>query len=56
VAVGLGASLVGGLIAGRLSGNPLPGAAGLHGPVSWAGTRLVMLFLLTSAARGFRSV
>jgi hypothetical protein len=49
---GIVASLAGGLIAGRLSGKPLPGAAALHGLVSWAVTTLVVLYLLTSAATG----
>ncbi|AWN38455.1 PhnA-like protein [Methylobacterium radiodurans] len=52
VASGIVASLAGGLIAGRLSGKPLPGAAALHGLVSWAVTTLVVLYLLTSAATG----
>ena len=52
VASGLVASLAGGVIAGRLSGKPLPGAAALHGLVSWAVTTLVVLYLLTSAASG----
>lgn len=52
VAAGIVASLAGGLIAGRLSGKPLPGAAALHGLVSWAVTTLVVLYLLTSAASG----
>jgi len=52
VASGIVASLTGGLIAGRLSGKPLPGAAALHGLVSWAVTTLVVLYLLTSAASG----
>ncbi len=52
VASGIVASLVGGAIAGRLSGKPLPGAAALHGLVSWAVTTLVVLYLLTSAATG----
>ncbi|MBE7220457.1 MAG: PhnA-like protein [Caulobacteraceae bacterium] len=52
VASGLVASLAGGLIAGRLSGKPLPGVAALHGLVSWAVTTLVVLYLLTSAASG----
>ncbi|MGU3544529.1 PhnA-like protein [Methylobacterium sp. A52T] len=52
VASGLVASLAGGLIAGRLSGKALPGAAALHGLVSWAVTTLVVLYLLTSAASG----
>lgn len=52
VASGIVASLAGGLIAGRLSGKPLPGAAALHGLVSWAVTTLVVLYMLTSAATG----
>lgn len=52
VASGIVASLAGGLIAGRLSGKTLPGAAALHGLVSWAVTTLVVLYLLTSAASG----
>lgn len=52
VASGIVASLIGGLIAGRLSGKPVPGTAGLHGLVSWAVTTLVVLYLLTSAASG----
>jgi hypothetical protein len=52
VVSGILASLAGGLIAGRLSGKPLPGAAALHGLVSWAVTTLVVLYLLTSAASG----
>ncbi len=52
VGSGIVASLAGGLIAGRLSGKPLPGAAALHGLVSWAVTTLVVLYLLTSAATG----
>lgn len=52
VASGIVASLAGGLIAGRLSGKPLPGTAALHGLVSWAVTTLVVLYLLTSAATG----
>ncbi len=52
VASGVLASLIGGAIAGRLSGKPLPGTAGLHGLVSWAVTTLVVLYLLTSAATG----
>ena len=52
VASGIVASLAGGVIAGRLSGKPLPGTAALHGLVSWAVTTLVVLYLLTSAATG----
>ena len=49
---GIVAALAGGFIAGRLSGKPITGAAGLHGLVSWAVTTLVVLYLLTSAAGG----
>ncbi|MGU3538449.1 PhnA-like protein [Methylobacterium sp. A54F] len=52
VVSGIVASLAGGLIAGRLSGKTLPGAAALHGLVSWAVTTLVVLYLITSAASG----
>jgi len=49
---GIVAALAGGFIAGRLSGKPINGAAGLHGLVAWAVTTLVVLYLLTSAAGG----
>ena len=52
VVSGIVASLAGGAIAGRLSGKALPGAAALHGLVSWAVTTLVVIYLLTSAASG----
>ncbi|TFZ58844.1 PhnA-like protein [Methylorubrum sp. Q1] len=52
VVSGIVASLAGGLIAGRLSGKPLPGVAALHGLVAWAVTTLVVLYLITSAAGG----
>ena len=52
VGSGVIAALAGGYIAGRLSGKPISGAAGLHGLVSWAVTTLVVLYLLTSAAGG----
>lgn len=52
VASGILASLAGGAIAGRMSGKPLAGAAGLHGLVSWAVTTLLVLYMLTSAAGG----
>ncbi|AMB43519.1 hypothetical protein [Methylobacterium sp. AMS5] len=52
VVSGIVASLAGGLIAGRLSGKPLPGVAALHGLVAWAVTTLVVLYLITSAASG----
>jgi len=52
VVSGIVASLAGGVIAGRLSGKPLPGVAALHGLVAWAVTTLVVLYLITSAASG----
>ncbi|MFE1600636.1 PhnA-like protein [Methylobacterium sp. ID0610] len=52
VVSGILASLAGGFIAGRLSGKPIAGAAGLHGLVSWAVTTLVVLYLLTSTVGG----
>ena len=52
VVSGIVAALAGGFIAGRLSGKPVTGTAGLHGFVSWAVTTLVVLYLLTSAAGG----
>lgn len=52
VASGIVASLIGGLVAGRLAGKPLRGIAGLHGFVSWVVTTLIVLYLLTSAASG----
>ncbi|TXN81114.1 PhnA-like protein [Methylobacterium sp. WL8] len=52
VVSGIVAALAGGFLAGRLSGKPIAGAAGLHGLVSWAVTTLVVLYLLTSTAGG----
>ncbi|MGY2053224.1 PhnA-like protein [Methylobacterium sp. JK268] len=52
VGSGVVASLAGGYIAGRLSGKPRAGTAGLHGLVSWAVTTLVVLYLLTSTVGG----
>jgi hypothetical protein len=52
LASGIVASLIGGLVAGRLAGKPLRGIAGLHGFVSWVVTTLIVLYLLTSAASG----
>lgn len=52
VVSGIVASLAGGVIAGRLSGKPLPGVAALHGLVAWAVTTLVVLYFITSAASG----
>jgi len=52
VASGIVASLIGGFLAGRLSGKPSAGTSGYHGLVSWAVTTLVVVYLLTSAAGG----
>ncbi len=52
VGSGIVASLVGGFLAGRLSGKPSAGTAGYHGLVSWAVTTLVVLYLLTSTVGG----
>jgi hypothetical protein len=50
VGSGIVASLIGGFLAGRLSGKPSAGTSGYHGLVSWAVTTLVIVYLLTSAA------
>jgi len=52
VGSGIVAALAGGFLAGRLSGKPISGTAGLHGLVSCAVATLVVLYLLTSAAGG----
>lgn len=50
VGSGIVASLIGGFLAGRLSGKPAGGTSAYHGLVSWAVTTLVLIYLLTSAA------
>jgi hypothetical protein len=50
VGSGIVASLIGGFLAGRLSGKPSAGISGYHGLISWAVTTLVIVYLLTSAA------
>lgn len=52
VVSGIVASLIGGFLAGRLSGKPAAGTTGYHGLVSWAVTTLVIVYLLTSAVGG----
>jgi hypothetical protein len=47
---GIVAAFIGGLSAGRLSGKPKGTTTGWHGFVSWAGTTLVLVYLITSAA------
>ncbi|GGE53951.1 hypothetical protein GCM10007276_33830 [Agaricicola taiwanensis] len=45
---GIIAALVGGYVAGRLSGKPKESTAGWHGLTTWALTTLVIFYLLTS--------
>ena len=52
VGSGIVAALVGGFLAGRLSGKPVAATAGYHGLVSWAVSTLVVLYLLSSAVGG----
>ncbi len=52
VVSGIVAALVGGFLAGRLSGKPVAATAGYHGLVSWAVSTLVVLYLLSSAVGG----
>ena len=52
VGSGIVASLIGGFLAGRLSGKPVGSTSGYHGLISWAVTTLVIVYLLTSAVGG----
>ena len=49
---GIIASLVGGYVAGRLSGKPKPSTTSWHGLIAWAVTTLLVFYLLTSAIGG----
>jgi len=49
VGSGIVASLIGGYLAGRLSGRGSRATSGYHGLVSWAVTTLVVIYLLTSS-------
>lgn len=49
---GIIASLLGGLTAGRLSGQPKEASASWHGLTAWALTTLVIFYLLTSTIGG----
>lgn len=49
---GIVASLLGGMVAGRLSGTSDLGTARWHGFTSWCAATLVMAYLVTSAAGG----
>ncbi len=52
VVSGLIASLVGGVVAGRLSGSARPSTAAWHGFVAWCATSLVVVWLLGTALGG----
>lgn len=52
VVVGIVASLVGGIVAGRLSGTSDDNTARWHGFVSWCVATLLLFYLLTSAIGG----
>ncbi len=52
VVVGIVASLVGGIVAGRLSGTSDDNTARWHGFVSWCVATLLLFYLLTSAVGG----
>jgi hypothetical protein len=46
---GIIATLIGGYAAGRLSGRPKESTTGWHGVIAWAGTTLVVFYLLSTA-------
>lgn len=46
---GIIASFLGGLAAGRLSGQPRPDTAAWHGLIAWAVTSIVVVYLLSTA-------
>jgi hypothetical protein len=46
---GIIAALIGGYAAGRLSGRPKESTTGWHGLIAWAGTTLVVFYLLSTA-------
>jgi hypothetical protein len=46
---GIIAALIGGYAAGRLSGRPKESTTGWHGLITWAGTTLVVFYLLSTA-------
>ena len=47
---GIIAAFIGGLAAGRLSGKPKGSTTGWHGFIAWAGTTLIVIYLVTSTA------
>ncbi len=52
VASGITSSAIGGYAAGRLSGRPKESTAAWHGVAAWAGSTLVVIYLLTTAVAG----
>src|SRR4029450_768342 len=46
---GIIAAMIGGYAAGRLSGRPKESTTGWHGVIAWAGTTLVVFYLLSTA-------
>ena len=46
---GIIAAMIGGYAAGRLSGRPKESTTGWHGLIAWAGTTLVVFYLLSTA-------
>jgi hypothetical protein len=52
VVSGIIAAFIGGYTAGRLSGRPKESTAAWHGLATWAGTTLLIFFLLTTAVAG----
>jgi hypothetical protein len=52
VGSGIVASLVGGLVAGRLAGSANPGTARWHGFLSWCVTTLLLAWLVSTAVGG----
>jgi hypothetical protein len=49
---GIIAAMIGGYAAGRLSGRPKESTTGWHGLIAWAGTTLVVFYLLSTALGG----
>lgn len=52
IVAGIIAAFAGGYTAGRLSGRPKQSTAAWHGLASWAGTTIIVFYLLTTAVAG----
>lgn len=52
IATGILAALAGGYTAGRLSGRPKESTAAWHGIAAWAGSTIIVFYLLTTAVGG----